>query len=78
MALSKNAKERLVIALTSRKVGAEVSAAIDASSAKVAAHVASVSAPNATDLASAETLANANKVTINAILAALEAAGLMS
>jgi hypothetical protein len=32
-----------------------------------------VTAPNATDLTSAQTLANANKVAINAVIAALKA-----
>ena len=45
---------------------------------KVAASVAAITTPDATDLASAQTLANANKAKINALIAALKAAGLMS
>lgn len=50
---------------------AEVAAALKAK-AQITALVA-VSAPDATDLATAQTLANANKVAINAIIAALKA-----
>lgn len=50
---------------------AEVAAALKAK-AQIAALVA-VSAPDATDLATAQTLANANKVAINALIAALKA-----
>lgn len=50
---------------------AEVAAGLKAK-AQIAA-LAAVSAPNATDLATAQTLANANKVAINAIIAALKA-----
>jgi hypothetical protein len=58
--------------------GEEIAAAIMAAQAlSPAAAVAPVSAANAVDLPSAEALANANKVAINAIIAALIAAGLM-
>ena len=40
--------------------------------------VAAVTAPNATDLASAQTLANANKTQLNALIAALKAGGYIS
>lgn len=43
-----------------------------------AAHVAPVTTANATDLTTAEALANANKVAINALIASLITAGLMS
>lgn len=79
MSLSQEARDRLVIALTSRSKGNEVADAIDALHvAAPAAHVANVTTANATDLATAEALANANKAKINQILAALQAAGLMS
>lgn len=42
------------------------------------AKIAAIATADATDLASAEALANANKAKINAILASLTAAGLMS
>lgn len=44
----------------------------------VAATVAAVSAAAATDLGTTETLANANKAAINAILVSLKAAGIMA
>lgn len=79
MALSALARNYLTVALANKKISKEVADAIDsASNLHAAAHVANVTAVDATDLASAEALANANKVTINAILAALQAAGLMS
>ena len=43
-----------------------------------AAHVAPIATADATDLATAEALANANKAKINALIAALIAAGLMA
>lgn len=58
--------------------GAEIANAINATTGRVAADVAAVSAPAAVDLPTAEALANANKAAINAILVALKAAGLMS
>lgn len=52
---------------------------IDLSSlGEVAAHVAPVATAAATDLASAEALANQNKATINAVIASLIASGLMA
>lgn len=44
----------------------------------VAAHVAPVTAATAVDLASAEALANANKTTINSLVASLIASGQMA
>lgn len=76
--LSKKTQDIVIVALANRVAGKEVSAAINAALPAVpAAHVANVTTANATDLASAIALANANKVTTNAILAALQAAGLM-
>ena len=78
MALSDKARKRLEVAMARRDAADEICDAIDAAAPHApAAHVANVSAPDATDLASAETLANANKAAINAILASLQAAGLM-
>ncbi len=47
------------------------------SSLSPAAAVANIATPDATDLASAEVLANANKAKINALLVSLRAAGLL-
>jgi len=77
MALSKRTQDILVVALADKKAGQEVAASVAAALATPAAHVANVTTADATDLASAEALANANKAAINAILAALQAAGLM-
>jgi hypothetical protein len=74
MSISTKTQHKLDVALGSKDAGAEVGAALN----RIAADVATVSTANATDLASAEALANANKAAINAILAALKAAGLMS
>jgi hypothetical protein len=78
MALSKKTKEIMVVALADKKAATELAAAVDAAGNSQAAHVANVTAADATDLASAEALANANKAAINAILAALQAAKLMA
>lgn len=74
MALSKNAREVLVVALANKKLATEVADRAD----RQAANVPAITTANATDLASAEALANANKAAVNAIIAALQAAGLMS
>lgn len=74
MALSKEAKERLIIALTSKKVGKEVADAIDAGANQafpVAAAVAEIADPTTAD---AEECANK----INEIIQELQAAGLMA
>lgn len=79
MSLSKDAKYILEVAMANSKAADEISAAIDAAAPKAAAaHVANVTVADATDLPSAEALANANKAAINAILASLQAAGLMA
>jgi hypothetical protein len=76
--LSAKLTKMIQIAIPDKTASAELIADLNAELAlSPAADVAAVSAPNATDLASAETLANANKVAINAILANLKAAGLM-
>jgi len=51
---------------------AKVNAAVTKDKAQIVA-LAAVTAANATDLPTAQTLANANKVAINAIIAALKA-----
>ena len=79
--LSNDAVKALRAALASKGMhgyAEEIIAAINGGANPVAAHVANVTTANATDLASAEALANANKVAINAILASLQAAGLMA
>jgi hypothetical protein len=90
MALSKKAREVLVVATAHAKAGKEIADAIDAASASShpqAADVAAVSAAAAAtqtssyvqaDAQSIATLANANKAAINAILSSLKAAGLMA
>lgn len=47
-------------------------------SGKAAAAVADIATADATDLATAQALANANKAKINALLAALRTAGLLA
>lgn len=74
MSASKKLQALIKVAIPDKAAAAE----LIADSSGVAAHVANVATADATDLASAEALANANKVAINAILAALQAAGLMS
>lgn len=71
MALSKEAKERLIIALTSKTAGKEVADAIDAGANAQAAAVAEIADPSAAD---AEECANK----INEIIQKLQAAGLMA
>lgn len=53
--------------------GIKAGAFIDAGSAAAIAALTPVSTANATDLPTAQALANANKVAINAIIAALKA-----
>jgi hypothetical protein len=81
MALSTKLQKLMRIALPSAqaKEANELIAAVNAAAPVTpAADVPAVSVANATDLPSAEALANANKAAINAILVALKAAGLMS
>ena len=76
--LSSKLQEMIEIAIPDRKASAELIAALNAAEGlSPAADVASVSTANATDLASAEALANQLKTTVNAILAALKASGQM-
>ena len=76
--LSQSLQDRIRVAIANQDDADELIAAINADSPTPAAHVAPVAAPNATDLASAETLANANKAAINSIIANMIAAGSMS
>ena len=78
MALSQRTKQIIPVGLADKKAALELIAAVDASSAAVAANVTAIATVDATDLATAITLANANKAKINAILVALKAAGLMA
>lgn len=71
MALTQRTKNVLEAGLADKKAALEVSTAMDAQSAKVAAAVAAIASPG-----SATTTDIANKV--NAVIAALKAAGLMS
>lgn len=76
---SQEARDRLIIALTSRSKGNEVANILAGSlQATQISSIADVSTANATDLASAEALANANKAKINALLAALRTAGILA
>lgn len=78
MSLSTKLQKLIRIALPYKTEANELIADLNAVTAMTpSADVAAVSAPNATDLASAETLANANKVAINAILVAMKASGQM-
>lgn len=70
MALTQRTKNILQVACADKKAALEVSTAIDATSAKVAATVAAIAVPG-----TATSTNNANK--INEIIAALKAAGLM-
>lgn len=77
--LSQRTQDLITNAIADEAGAAELIAAINASEGFTeAADVAAVSTANATDLASAEALANANKTAINAILSSLKAAGIMA
>jgi hypothetical protein len=78
MALSTKARARLEKALAKRSEAKEIADAIDGNSHPLVAHIAAIATADATDLASSEALANACKAKINALIAALIAAGLMS
>ena len=77
MALSTKARKRLEVAMARRAEAKEMADAVDSNSARIAATVAAVATANATDLATSIALANQLKVTVNAILASLKAAGMM-
>lgn len=76
--LSEKLKARIRVAITNKDQAEELIAAINAGGNPVATHVTNVTTADATDLASAEALANANKAKINEILAAMQAAGQMA
>lgn len=78
MVLSSKLQKMIQIAIPDEQASAELIADLQAEASGPAAHVAPVATANATDLASAEALANANKVAINAIIASLIASGAMS
>lgn len=78
MALSTRTKTYLAIALADQTASAEVAAAVGSALSSQAADVAAITTANATDLTTAEALANQTKTTVNAILAALKAAGIMA
>ena len=89
MALSKKTKEIMVVALADKKAGTELAAAVDSLHAvAAAAHVANITSSNlvgvdgtgsnAAPLAGTETRLDALEAKVNAILAALQAASLMS
>jgi hypothetical protein len=78
MALSTKARKRLEVAMARRAEAKEVADAIDAGGNSPAATVAAITTANATDLPTAQALANQLKTTVNDILTALKAAGLMS
>lgn len=77
MALSAKTRKRLEVAMARRASAKELADAVDAGGNTPAADVAAVATANATDLASAQALANQLKITLNATLVALKAAGLM-
>lgn len=86
MALSAKAKKRLEVALARRDVAQEIAAAIDASGSP-AAHIANITSSNlvgvdgtgsnAAPLAGTETRLDALEAKVNALLAAMQAAGQM-
>ena len=84
MALSTKARKRLEVAMCHRADAKEVADAIDAAGnadlvlADKAAAVADIATADATTLETAEALANANKAKINALLAALRTAGILT
>lgn len=88
MALSAKAKKRLEVAMARRAEAQEVISAIESASVTPAAAVADISSSNlvgvdgtgsnAAPLAGTETRLDAIESKINAILAALRAAGLMA
>lgn len=89
MALSKKTKEILTVAMADKKSAAEIAAAVDASTAKVAASIAAIGATanlvgvdgtgsNAAPLAGTESRLDAIEAKVDALIAALKAAGLMA
>jgi hypothetical protein len=88
MSLSTNAQKAIKNALADKDLGAEVAAAIDSNGSGPAANVADITSSNlvgvdgtgsnAAPLAGTETRLDAIEAKINDILAALQAAGMMS
>lgn len=88
MSLSEKAKEVLIVAVANKKVGEEIAAAIDSGANAQAASVAAITSANlvgvdgtgsnAAPLAGTETRLDAIESKINAVIAALKAAGLMA
>lgn len=76
MPISKKARARLEAAIAHRAVAKEIADAIDIGG-NPGVPVADIATANATDLATAQALANATKTTVNALLASLRAAGLL-
>ena len=72
--ISENLKNRLTLALAEPAAEVEMEALLEAQ----AANVATIATADATDLATVITLANALKVSLNAEIAALKAAGLQA
>lgn len=77
MALSAKARRRLEVALANRAQAKEVADACDLAGSKIA-NVAAVATANASDLATAQALANQLKVTLNDLISKAIAAGIMS
>ncbi len=78
MALSTKTRKRVEVALARRDAAKELCDAVDTGGNAVAANVTDISTADASDLATAITLANATKAKVNALLASLRAAGLMA
>ena len=89
MALSKKTKEILTVAMADKKSAAELAAAVDAAGNAQAAAVAALGATanlvgvdgtgsNAAPLAGTEARLDAIEVKVDAVIAALKAAGLMA
>lgn len=77
MVLSSKLQKMIQNAIPDKSASAELIAAIAAEVGQ-ATHVANIATADATDLASAEALSNANKAKINEILAAMQAASQMA
>lgn len=77
-ALNENFNENQVKVLTSLGADMNAATATVAGVVRRAATVGTVTSPNATDLATAQTLANELKTDLNALIASLTAAGVLS
>jgi hypothetical protein len=89
MSLSEKAKEVLIVAVANKKVGEEIAAAIDSGSNPQAASVSAIgvtanlvgvdgTGSNAAPLAGTESRLDAVEAKIDAVIAALKAAGQMA